>query len=682
MCNPNQSCTIIQDDGIRLAYTIAHEIGHTLGMIHDEDAGCRYKRRRRNLMTSSLSTSMGALSWSPCSERALSTFVRSDKASCLYNKPVKLGVVRPSVSAQSLLYMCQGVGGSRARVCNTQAAKKNDSVCSGVWCKISDNDPCVYVPGSRLDRVSCGHQQVCMNSECVVGGWSAWTGYSLCSSSCGQGVQYRERHCLGDNHACIGSSRQYQLCHTQLCPLGSEDARTSRCASFNDKLFRDGRYYNWIPYISQDSTTECRLTCKPDMARFYALLGPSVPDGTSCASKENGVCVGGTCRMVGCDNVLESPALRDRCGVCVGDGTSCSIIASTFRRNNLTYYGYHKVIRLPVGSMRINVTEMSDSHNYLAVRSGQNSAHYYINGDWTISQPGVYPAAGTVIMYRRFEKSSEMLWITGPIKEDLVIMVLSQSRHANVSYQYQINKNASSFQSRLAGDRFRWRYTRWSNCSQQCAGGVQTRQLVCHDTKTGNDVQLRRCMLPPVTLVLSRPCNVQPCSPRWTVGPWSPGSCSVTCGGGLRRRQVQCAIQVAPKEFQHVKNRLCDRQRKPSNKETCNARPCPLGSWLVAGVWSPCSVSCGEGQQNREILCKATYSRATLPFSECDLPSRPVETMSCTMPGCPAASSTCKDIVPACKRLKTDMCKRQAYYQRMCCDSCRKFAESLSRRAT
>ena len=53
-----------------------------------------------------------------------------------------------------------------------------------------------------------------------------------------------------------------------------------------------------------------------------------------------------------------------------------------------------------------------------------------------------------------------------------------------------------------------------------------------------------------------------------------------------------------------------------------------------------CSVSCGEGQQNREILCKATYSRATLPFSECDLPSRPVETMSCTMPGCPAASSS------------------------------------------
>jgi len=34
---------------------------------------------------------------------------------------------------------------------------------------------------------------------------------------------------------------------------------------------------------------------------------------------------------VGCDNVLESDAVEDRCGVCNGDGTQCKIVEEVYK---------------------------------------------------------------------------------------------------------------------------------------------------------------------------------------------------------------------------------------------------------------------------------------------------------------------------------------------------------------
>ena len=39
MCVPDQACAIIQDDGLRLGYVVAHEIGHTYEFSSTENVG-------------------------------------------------------------------------------------------------------------------------------------------------------------------------------------------------------------------------------------------------------------------------------------------------------------------------------------------------------------------------------------------------------------------------------------------------------------------------------------------------------------------------------------------------------------------------------------------------------------------------------------------------------------------
>lgn len=54
----------------------------------------------------------------------------------------------------------------------------------------------------------------------------------------------------------------------------------------------------------------------------------------------------------------------DKCGVCGGDNSTCRLVSGVFK-HSLSKIGYHKIVEIPEGATRINVTEMVKSRNYL-----------------------------------------------------------------------------------------------------------------------------------------------------------------------------------------------------------------------------------------------------------------------------------------------------------------------------
>lgn len=67
---------------------------------------------------------------------------------------------------------------------------------------------------------------------------------------------------------------------------------------------------------------------------------------------------------MGCDDYLGSGKVMDKCGVCGGDNTTCRLIYGVFK-HSLSKIGYHKIVEIPEGATKINVTEMVKSRNYL-----------------------------------------------------------------------------------------------------------------------------------------------------------------------------------------------------------------------------------------------------------------------------------------------------------------------------
>ncbi|XP_051649408.1 hemicentin-1 isoform X5 [Manacus candei] len=138
-------------------------------------------------------------------------------------------------------------------------------------------------------------------------------------------------------------------------------------------------------------------------------------------------------------------------------------------------------------------------------------------------------------------------------------------------------------------------WSSWSACSVSCGGGSRQRTRLCSDPAPqfgghkceGSDVQMDFC-------------NSDPCPIHGNWGPWgSWGSCSRTCGGGQARR-----------------HRGCDNPRPASGgrgcagpdlqSQRCSTDPCPVdGNWGHWQPWSPCSASCGGGEQSRVRLCSS-----------------------------------------------------------------------------
>uniref|UniRef100_A0A669CSV1 ADAMTS like 5 n=1 Tax=Oreochromis niloticus TaxID=8128 RepID=A0A669CSV1_ORENI len=265
--------------------------------------------------------------------------------------------------------------------------------------------------------------------------WATWSGWSVCSRTCGGGASVRSRTCITRNPVggpCAGDPRQYKICNTKDCPPGSEDFREMQCAAFNDRPLVAGNSFRWTTF--HGGSNPCELSCLALGHNFYYNFG-RVLDGTACDKDSGAVCVNGRCLTPGCDFILGSKQQVDACMVCGGHNATCLHHKSVYQSNSLEAggpFGYNEVAMIPAGATHIRVTD--NSRNYLALQNGRSQ--FLINGNWKISVPGEYSVAGTKLVYRRSADTWESFEVAGPTQEDLHLMVLATDRNPGIEYEY------------------------------------------------------------------------------------------------------------------------------------------------------------------------------------------------------------------------------------------------------
>ncbi|XP_032990123.1 ADAMTS-like protein 5 isoform X5 [Rhinolophus ferrumequinum] len=248
------------------------------------------------------------------------------------------------------------------------------------------------------------------------GEWTLWGSWSPCSSSCGRGLSVRSRRCIRfpREELCWGNTHEYRLCQLPDCPPGAVLFRDLQCALYNGHpVLGPQKTYQWVPFYG--APNQCDLNCLAVGHAFYHSFG-RVLDGTPCSPGSLGLCVAGRCLSAGCDGLMGSDAREDHCGRCGGANDSCLFVQRVFRDAG-AFAGYWNVTLIPEGARHIRAVHRSRNHLALMVSDGS----YVLNGNWAVSPPGTYEAAGTRVVYTRATGPEETLHAAGPTSQDLLL---------------------------------------------------------------------------------------------------------------------------------------------------------------------------------------------------------------------------------------------------------------------
>ncbi|KAK7115625.1 hypothetical protein V1264_001461 [Littorina saxatilis] len=682
MCQPHRSCNINEDTGLSLAWTITHEIGHNFAMKHDSKHNdCSSPPGEMFVMAPHLSWDLIPARWSLCSRKSITNFLDRDWGYCLDDEPGHHDFKYPVLPAGTMYdadHQCRLLYGEDAALCG--GIQDLENICSTLWCRVDNKCSTKLQPAA--EGTICGTNRWCFAGKCVEigerpesinGEWGQWGEWTSCSRTCGAGVSHSERHC---NHPppsnggkyCLGERKRYRICNTDTCPDDGVSFRHVQCKEFANIPYK-GKTYDWIPVPTRE--TPCQLHCKPKDMFFSVLLKDIVTDGTPCVHGGRHMCISGGCRHVGCDWEIDSSATEDRCGVCYGDGSTCTTVTQQF--NETKEHGYVEATIIPQGARNIRVEEVASASNFLALANERGE--YYLNGHWFIQWSGDYEMAGTVVHYDRLG-NKESFKAQGPLKEPLKIMLLMQTHNPGVTFEYTVpNENATD--TRVP--EFRWDFTHWSHCTLSCGGGTQRSEVICLEKEAGR-VDTTLCDQDSKPDDKLRACNDHLCPARWWTGPWQ--HCSVTCGeDGSHKRSVMCVRSLGEGEQIALEDAACGHLKKPKTVEPCKTKePCPgtvptwmTGNWtqcngnpcaiqtrpavcsdvtegcdpftrpvtsrpcsnITCGdwkteEWSACTRTCGEGVQVRRVTCVGDTT--------CDLELEPPAKQTCSGDTCPEAT--------------------------------------------
>ncbi|EFO82211.1 CRE-ADT-2 protein [Caenorhabditis remanei] len=575
MCDPWNTCTLAEGLDFTSAFIGTHELGHSVGMRHDEPY-CPSK----HIMSSSLGP--GKVTWSTCSLRDYHQFLqrldgRGKNCLRVSNMPTKLEVsshVKPGQIYDANL-QCELMHGNGYQQV-TPRQDSYDGICYMMWCGQSSFGR-IITSHPALEGTFCGPSKWCQLGRCVPwtgtneivppvqnvapvattlpsrvdGSWSGW-GATICSQCTCNGIlgsvglAVSRRTCSAPYPAnggsdCIGSTSRAVLCSRQCgrATKSVDEYISDKCMEQkrlkNDReLTGKGSQLNRFPQRACKkcvSQVFCDVQQHYGSQRNYRFFGDNLPDGTSCGYDR--YCLDGECLALNCNN----NALVSRDQSCPSE--TCPI------------------------------TDQSSS-----VYRGQW-------GIWSLWTSCSTTCGGG------YRKRNRACSITGQCEgsEDETEKCASEPCPSVL---------------RTGNDWSTW--TEWNHCSVSCGRGSQARY--------------RKCLSPHRTLAFDCPeknievrsCDNGPCNAIGVWGTWGGWStCSTSCGPGTLVRQRTCNrvsfLSFAPLFKNYViSQEPCD--GSAHERRSCNVATCQNdGIWSLWNEWSDCSRVCGKGLRSRSRSC-------------------------------------------------------------------------------
>uniref|UniRef100_A0A8C3G159 ADAM metallopeptidase with thrombospondin type 1 motif 14 n=1 Tax=Cyclopterus lumpus TaxID=8103 RepID=A0A8C3G159_CYCLU len=682
MCHPLRSCTLNHEDGFSSAFVVAHETGHVLGMEHDGQGNrCADETSMGSIMAPLVQAAFHRYHWSRCSKQELNRYIHS--YDCLLDDPFehkwpKLPEL-PGIN-YSMDEQCRFDFGVGYKMCT---AFRTYDPCKQLWCSHPDNQYfCKTKKGPPVDGTECAPGKWCFKGHCIWrssqqpqghdGSWGSWSKFGSCSRTCGGGVRSRSRQCNNPPPAyggrdCPSSAFDYQMCNTEECAGPYEDFRAQQCIQRSNKYHKNIKH-TWLPYEHPDEARKCELSCKSKDTGEVVFMNQVMHDGTRCSYSEPfSVCARGECLHVGCDKEVGSYKQEDKCGVCEGDNSHCRTVKLTLTKTPKKN-GMLKMFDIPIGARHIVIEENETSPHIIAVKN-QVTGNFILNAKSEDAETKTFIENGLQWEYS-LDGAKEILKATGPLHEGIVVLVIPQEEDAKISltYKYIIHEdllplitNNNVLLAEL--DTYEWALKSWSQCSKPCGGGIQYTKYGCRRKSDSRLVHRNFCETSKKPKPIRKRCNVQECNqPTWVVEEWSP--CSKTCGKlGYQTRVVQCMQALHNGTNRPVHSKHCTEDR-PETRRACNHTTCPA-QWRT-GAWSQCSVTCGEGIQQRQVVCKASDNT----IGECEV-EKPETVLICKLIPCPDEP---------CLGDKSIFCQMEVLarycsipgYNKLCCESCNK----------